>query len=76
MSVPYIRVLGFDDKGRALLKTMRKKARLPLITKTGSLESPYSKTIAAFEYKAVELWEMLCNAPQRRKDVVQKPITV
>lgn len=76
LSVPYIRVLGFDDKGRALLKTMRKKARLPLITKTGSLESPYSKTIAAFEYKAVELWEMLCNTPQRRKDVVQKPITV
>lgn len=76
LSVPYIRVLGFDDKGRALLKVMREKAGLPLITKTGSLKSGYGKAVAAFEHKAVELWEMLCSAPQRRKDVIQRPIII
>ena len=30
--ISYIRVLGFNDKGRALLNSMRKKSSLPIIT--------------------------------------------
>ncbi|WP_454190533.1 nucleotidyltransferase [Paenibacillus sp. Marseille-Q7038] len=34
----YIRVLGFTDKGQALLKEMRKKATLPIVIKTSAFE--------------------------------------
>jgi predicted nucleotidyltransferase len=37
----YIRVLGFSEKGRSLLHTMKRTARLPVITKVTQHRSPY-----------------------------------
>ncbi len=39
MPVPYIRVLGFNEKGAALLKEAKKKANLPIITKSSEIKS-------------------------------------
>ena len=39
--VPYLRVLGFSERGRGLLKTMRKTARVPVISKTASFRHPF-----------------------------------
>lgn len=36
--VPYLRVLGFSDKGRKLLKTMKSTAKVPVITKASKAE--------------------------------------
>ncbi|PZE22496.1 nucleotidyltransferase [Paenibacillus xerothermodurans] len=35
--VPYLRVLGFSDKGRALLKRMKTAAKVPIVTKVTSM---------------------------------------
>ena len=40
----YIRVLAFNDKGRALLKTMRKSATVPVITNISQAETDNSLT--------------------------------
>lgn len=37
--VPYLRVLGFSEKGRRLLKKMKTKAKAPVITKASELQS-------------------------------------
>ena len=74
LSVPYIRILGFDDKGRRLLKKMKTEAKLPVLSRFKTLPSPYGETIMALEYRASELWEILCSNPQRRKEIRQKPV--
>ena len=63
LSVPYIRILGFDEKGRTLLKKMKTEAKLPVLSRFKTLQSPYCETIMAIEYRATELWEMLCSSP-------------
>ncbi len=37
--VPYIRVLGFNEKGALLLKNMKNKATLPIVTKSSQIEN-------------------------------------
>lgn len=39
MSVPYVRVLGFNSKGAALLKEAKAKATLPVITKSSEIKN-------------------------------------
>ncbi|MNP27217.1 hypothetical protein D3C76_1201110 [compost metagenome] len=36
----YLRVLGFSSKGRELLKTMKKTASLPIVTRAAELDHP------------------------------------
>ena len=49
----YLRILGMNDTGKALLSDMRKKASLPLVNKTADFKSPmfnediYATNIAA-----------------------------
>lgn len=48
----YIRVLGFNETGRGLLSEMKKKARLPIITKPASYNSLDDKlAIKLFEHE-------------------------
>jgi len=52
--LPYIKILGFNDKGRALLKSINKSASIPLITKTANYKDLVSMDIhAANIYNAV-----------------------
>lgn len=39
--VPYLRVLGFTPNGRALLKTMKKTATVPIVTNASSFRHPF-----------------------------------
>lgn len=62
----YIRVLGFDKNGRYLLKLMRKKASLPIITR-GSDFLEYGQDIplqrqAQFDLAGSDLWSILAGA--------------
>ena len=49
----YIRVLGFNETGRTLLSKMKKKARLPIITKPASYDEIDNKlAVKLFEHEA------------------------
>lgn len=52
--VPYIRVLGFNNKGAELLKEMKKTATLPVVTK--------SSDIKALNEDAQRIFELECKA--------------
>ncbi len=58
--VPYIRVLGFNEQGREILKLAKDKASLPIIMKSSqSYElSEYGKHIFDLECKATNLYNL------------------
>ncbi len=59
--VPYLRVLSFNDRGRALLRTCKETASLPLIT--GDVpDTPEARAYFALECRATDLYT-LCSPP-------------
>ena len=58
----YLRALAFNDRGRSLLKNMKKTATLPVITKTGS-EEQYRQTgmypLQHLDAAAADLFQLL-----------------
>ena len=64
-SAAYLRVLAFNDTGRALLKEIKRHAVLPLITKPGrswqydAELSAAAKQQLALELKATDSWSLL-----------------
>lgn len=49
VDVPYIRIIGFNEKGRELLSQMKKKAALPIISKYSDIKSLDEKGQRLFE---------------------------
>ena len=50
---PYIRVLGFNDRGREILKQMKEKSKLPIITKSASAKELDDRGRAIFETESL-----------------------
>lgn len=57
----YIRVLGLSSKGRELLKTVKKKASLPVITRTAPLlkAGGQAAELLHFDVKATDIYNLL-----------------
>ena len=53
-AVPYLRVLGFNDRGLEILKAAKETATLPVITKPAA--------IAGLDEKARHTFELECRA--------------
>lgn len=66
----YLRVLAFNDTGRALLKHMKQISSLPLITKLGrgwqydKQLSVHAQEQLALELKATDVWSLLQQQPK------------
>lgn len=56
--VPYLRVLGFNDRGRAVLREMWKHARLPILTKPAHVRtlSPAARRLFELEDRCTDLY--------------------
>lgn len=65
MDVPYVRVLGFNQKGAALLKQAKAKATLPVITKSSEIKNldENAKRCFELECRARDLFSLAL--PQR-----------
>ncbi len=63
--VPYIRVLGFNEKGAEILKKAKNTASLPIITRSADFKnlSDDGKKIFELESKARDLHSWLLNSP-------------
>ena len=60
----YLRVLAFNDTGRALLKQMKTTASLPIITKLGKdYASLTTRPQLALELKATDMWSLVQKNP-------------
>ncbi len=62
-AVPYLRVLAFGEKGRGLLKTLKKTALLPLCQSGKECEEA-SETFFAAERYAADLWNCWSEEPR------------
>lgn len=64
---PYIRVLGVRNRGRELLRLMKSRAALPIVTRCGDAArvSAYAKKIMDYDILAAETREELTANPQR-----------
>ena len=58
--VPYIRVLGMNERGREVLKLAKEKSQMPIITKSSHTYelSDYGKHIFDLECKATNLYNL------------------
>ena len=56
--VPYLRVLGATPRGIALLREMKEKAHLPILTKpaAGKALAPEGRRVLEWEARATDLW--------------------
>ena len=85
--VSYIRPLAFNTRGRGLLRAMKARGRLPIITRTAELlsseergqsQSAFSplQRMLAFDTRATELRLMTCPMPmdsKLRTDFIMSP---
>ncbi|WP_248926414.1 nucleotidyltransferase [Paenibacillus hamazuiensis] len=57
--VPYLRVLGFSEKGRELLKTMKKTAKVPVLTKVTSASlAPGNQILLQMDIDATSVYAL------------------
>ncbi len=77
--VPYIRVLGFNEKGASLLKECKEKAKLPIITRSKDLKNldENGRKIFELECKARDLYSLCLENPDIcGKEMTEKIIIV
>lgn len=80
MDVPYIRVLGFNDKGAEVLKQMKHKAKLPVVTNFCDVKKLNRECVYTFETesKASDLYSLMlpkvmdCGRDKTSKIIVIK----
>ncbi|MUT66310.1 nucleotidyltransferase [Paenibacillus sp. NEAU-GSW1] len=74
--VEYIRVLGFTEKGRGLLRRMRKEAKLPVLLSAARTETPYRYLELDTQATAVYMLGQSGNdsAASMFRDYTDKPI--
>jgi predicted nucleotidyltransferase len=71
---PYIRVLGFNRRGRELLRGSA--AALPLVTRLAAARLTGGESAGLYadmEFRASRLWELLVPAPDLRREERQNP---
>ena len=77
-TVPYIRVLGFNDRGAELIRVMKNKAKLPLVTKAADIASlpECCKNTFELERRTTDIYSLFlenpdsCNAEVKRKVII------
>ena len=66
--VPYARVLAFTEKGRMILKSLRKISRIPIITRLKD-SGVSGKFFAETEYRASQLYELTLSKPDMTREL-------
>ena len=77
LPVPYIRVLGFNEKGARILKSVKNNSKLPVITRSADLKSltEEGKKIFDMECKARDLYSLCLKNPDKcGKEMTEKII--
>ena len=65
----YLRILGLSDKGRRILKTVKKQGNLPVITRTAPFlhNTDSLAVMLKFDVKATDIYALLAPSPLRQQ---------
>lgn len=70
---PYIRVLGFSSRGKELLREMRTKATLPIVSKAAwKDQKSFAHQVMRYEHRCAALWEVLVPHSQKGREKMQR----
>lgn len=69
-NIEYIRILGFNEKGKTYLNKIKKELNIPLITKYKDIESD----ILDIEYRVLTIYSLIVNDHSLIEKELQKPI--
>ena len=69
-NINYIKVLGFNDKGKKYLSRIKKETRIPIITNYKSINSK----LLDIEYRALKVYSIITNDNSLIKRELEKPI--
>ena len=73
----YIRPLAMNERGREMLRLMRKRSALPVVTKPSALKGNfYAQKIMDLEFRAAAIWESFLPCPDWRHEVLAAPALV
>ncbi len=73
----YVRVLGFNEKGRELLGEIKKKSSLPIITNTKDARiSDKGEKMLKKDIYATDIYSALCNGKISGLDYLTSPIII
>ena len=78
MECDYIRVLGMNDKGAALLKQAKDSTELPFVTKTADFKASEKSTFK-YDILATDIASLACNSDNGKiqgKDFYTSPIKI
>ena len=76
---PYIRVLGFNERGREVLRQMKERAALPVITKPAHARrlAPECRALFELEGRCTDLYDLcLGTIPVPGREWTQGPVTL
>ena len=79
MPMEYIRVLGFNEKGREILRSVKKSAALPIITKPASAKKLNEKGRRIFdlEARATDIYGiMMPSAVPKGREWRENPVSL
>lgn len=73
MADSYIRLLGFTDDGQAYLSEVKRRARLPIISR---VDQGLAKSNLRLDYKAGLVWQLLAGQADSKEgqDLARRPI--
>ncbi|MFD0680196.1 MULTISPECIES: nucleotidyltransferase [unclassified Paenibacillus] len=75
--VPYLRVLGFSNKGQELLKKMKTTARVPIITKVASITNP--SPLLELDIQATSIYALAYASASKQdffRDYYEPPVRI
>ncbi len=72
----YIRILGANKRGKAMIRKMRETATLPVITRASAPYSPYARKMMDIEHRAGAIWELLIESPVSEHEKKRIPLMV
>ncbi len=65
--IPYVKILGFNKKGKEILKLIKKKSIIPIVTKQSDIKTldNNAKYIFDLENKSTDLYNLCVSKPQK-----------
>ncbi len=67
--INYARVLAFNENGRLILKNCSKNSDIQIITSLSKVKSKIGKSFAKLEFKVSDLYEILLNSNDFKREV-------
>ncbi len=72
----YIRPLAMNRRGREMLKTLKGRSSMPVLSRAGDSADSYSRSMVQLEFRAARIWESLVANPDWDRELKARPVMI